>query len=471
MAGFDFESTISIRIIDRERGDELFSAILERDPNFLHWSRISLIGSSDDYRRFLPICREQIHWELYENPNWWVGQQCDPLELRTFGMAVTVRTGMAGGSSISRDGIQKFADLEIHKHVEILKISEGKPSAIYTFLQRPPDWFAYPRCQIDALSVRGEWRNVSSLGLRLRLLTKGHRRNDTRVSQEIELIELPGVEIQPIEEMSSEVFVAAAEKLWLSARILMMFRFKQPIATLKAQICVSESIKTTWNRVEIEPRTNPRIIDSIGIFGRVDDFLVEAAPRLGSCQDSSGVLHAATYGYASSFRADALEGQLTQRVEAIERLVAVYEKTVGLDRHRICRAEWSKVKVSLKKAIDDCPIDIEIANHLKRGFASPPPLTLQERIERMVAAYPSQWGRGDLDIIKEINHMIATRNAIVHGRIIENFERLTVEALRAQAIFEKLFMSFVGCNSYHSTSYLQQSISHFERRVEDNNAG
>lgn len=460
----DFENIVSVKLLHPEREAALFSAILERDPHFLHWNRMSLVGNDDDYRRFLPISRGQVEWELYDNPDW-PYRRGDQSEHRTFGVAFLTRSGRAGGISIARDGIQKFADLTIHRHIETLPISDGKLSALYAFLQRPPIWYAYPKRLIGSLSVRGEWRSMPSLELKLRLLTTGHRRNDSRISQEVELIEIPGVEVQPIADMSPEAFIKAVDDLWFSIRVLLMFRFRQPVAPLTEQVSTPDKITTTWHRVEVEPRQEARDFYNADFFGRVDDFLAQAAPRLATCRDQSGLLHAAAWGYATSFGTTVLEAQLTDCVEAIERLVAVHEKTAGLDRDRVNREEWKPIKSALKRAVDDLDIDAELAGNLKRGFASSPPLTLQERIERMAAQYSHRWIQDDRDLLKGLDRMITARNDIVHGRLIDNIDRLAVERLRAQVIFEKLFMSFVDCPNFHSSGYAQRSISSLEQRL------
>ncbi|MBS3652562.1 hypothetical protein KEU06_28700 [Pseudaminobacter sp. 19-2017] len=460
----DFERSVSVKLLHPEHGNAVFSAILERDPHFLHWNRMSLIGNHDDYQRFLPISRSHLEWELYDNPDWpkWGDNQ---FEQRTFGTATLTHSGRAGGISISADGIQKFAGLSIHRHVETSSISAGKLSAVYTFLQRPPTWYVYRERQTDSLSVRGEWRSVPSLGLKLRLLTTGYRRKDSRVSREVELIEIPGVEIQPVADMPSGAFVTSAENLWFSIRILLMYRFQQSVTPLTEHVCTTEKITTTWHRAEVEPRQGSDPFDSVDFFGRVDDYLAQAAARLATCPDQRGLLHAAAWGYAASFSTTVLDAQLTDRVEAIERLVAVYEMTSGLDRDRVSREKWKPIKSALKKAVDDCNIDEELAGHIKRGLASSPPLTLQERIERMAAGYSNQWNKDDRDLLEALDNMIAARNAIVHGRLVDDIDRLAMARLRAQVIFEKLFMSFVGCLEYQSSGYTRSRIVAYERRL------
>ncbi|WP_104668363.1 hypothetical protein [Ensifer adhaerens] len=464
----DFETAVSVKLLHTDRGDSVFSAILERDPHFLSWNRMSLIGGDDDYRRFLPISTGHLEWEFYDNPDWpkWEGTQP---EHRTFGTAVVSRSGRAGGASIARDGVQKFADLAIHSHVERHAMSNGKLSAIYEFLQRPPTWYAYPKRLIDSLSVRGEWRNMPSLGLKLRLLASGYRRKDSRISQEVELIEIPGIEVQPITDMPSEAFVAAAEHVWFSVRVLLMYRFRQYLTPLTEHVSTPDTITTTRHHVEVEPRREARDFDSIDFFGRVDDFLAQAIPRLATYRDQSGLLHAAAWGYSASFGTSVLDAQLTDRVEAIERLVSVYEKTSGLDRDRVSREMWKPIKSALKSTVDDLDIAEELAGHLKRGFASSPALTLQERVERMAARFSDQWNEEDRGLLNGLNDMIAARNAIVHGRLVENIERLALERLRAQVIFERLFMSFLECDGYYSSGYAQLSISSLKRRLVGHN--
>nr|WP_321454618.1 hypothetical protein [uncultured Cohaesibacter sp.] len=466
MSRSNFESAVTVKLLHADFGELVFSAIFERDPHFLHWNRMSLIGNFDDYKRSLPISMAQAEWQLYCNPSWLEHQGSD-LECLTFGTAIFNRCGMTGGKYIARDGIQKFADLTIDRHVETLKIPSDKMSAIFTFLQRPPTWYAYPRRQMDTLSMRGEWKCMPELGLKLRLLTEGHKRKDFRVSNEKELIEIPGVEIQSIRDMSAETFVSSAKDLWFSIRVLLMFRFRQIVAPLQEQVTTLDEVTTTWFTIEVEARYEASHYDILGFIERVDDFLVQAATKLANYRNQSDLLHAAAWGYAASFATSVLEAQLTGRVEAIERLVTAYEVAKNLDRSRVCGKDWKPIKSALKRTVDDLDLDTELSAQLKRGFGSPPVLTLQERIERMSNSYVSQWKKADPDLLIGLNDMIKARNSIVHGRLIENFDRLSVEPLRAQRLFEKLFMCFVGCPEFHTSAYLKQAISFFDRRLAD----
>lgn len=470
MSRSDFEKIVSIKLLHPEREATVFSAILERDPHFLNWNRMSLVGNDDDYRRFLSASEGQFKWELFDNPDW-PYRRGDQSEHRTSGSAILMRSGRADGISLARNGIQKFADLAIHSYVETVTISEGKLSALYAFLQRPPAWYAYPRRRTDSLSVRGEWRSVPSLELKLRLLATGHQRQDSRISQEVELIQIPGIEVQPIADMLPEAFVRAAEELWFSIRVLLMFRFRQPIAPLTERISTRDKIKTTWHRVEVEPQQKARDFNDFDFFGRVDDLLAKATPRLASCRGQSGLLHAAAWSYAASFGATVLEAQLTDRVEAIERLVAVHEETLGLDRDRVSREKWTPIKSALKEAVDQLGVDAKLAGNLKRSFASSPLLTLQERIERMAERYCDHWKQDDRDLLKGLGSMIAARNSIVHGRLVDVIDRLVVEGLRARVVFEKLFMSFVDCLEFHSSGQARMSISSLERRLAGHDDG
>ena len=63
------------------------------------------------------------------------------------------------------------------------------------------------------------------------------------------------------------------------------------------------------------------------------------------------------------------------------------------------------------------------------------------------------------------DRMIAARNHVVHGRLVDDLDRLAVERLRAQVIFETLFISFVDCPEFHSSEYTRLSISYLERRL------
>ncbi|MVA17627.1 hypothetical protein GOZ94_01540 [Agrobacterium vitis] len=463
MPSSDFEKVTSIKLVSPNKGESVFSAIFEQDPHFLHWNRISLIGTDADYRRFLPFSAEALQWELYVNPKWSESGE----HQRTSGEAFITRSGRASGLTIASDGIQKFATLKITKYVKTHAVTDGRLSAVYAFLQRSSAWDPYSKLPKDSrLSVRGEWQKIPSIGLKLRLLTDGYRRKDPRISQEIELIEIPGVEIGPIADMSSEAFVLAAEKLWFSIRVLLMFRFRQSVTPLVEQISAADEIRATWHSVEIEPRHEANPFDVIDFNGRVDRFLVQAAPVLATQDDQIGLLHAATWGYATSFGMSVMEAQLTDRVEAIERLITVYEKASDLNRDRVAINHWKPIKKALKTTIDSLDIDSKLANDLKRGFGSSPPLILEERIQRMAAKYSSKWNHQEQDLLKGVGAMIKARNAIVHGRLVEDANSLPVERLRAQVIFEKLFTSFTECDDYYTSGYSLECILHIERQFE-----
>lgn len=463
----DFERMSTVRLHHPQGGEETCSAILERDPNFLHWNRMSLIGSWDDYVRFLRFQGEgQFQWQLFENPDWPPPGE-DQTKHRTSGTGIFQTLGMASGASIGSNSVQKFADISILTYVDTLATSGEKPSVSYSFLQRPRGWYAYPKrpLLLDALSVRGDWRDIPSLKLRFRLLSTGHRRNDARVSQETQLIEIPGVEIESIGHMSPDEFIKQAEDLWFSLRILISFRYQQFVRPLTQAITTPEWIEHTWQTVEVEAKRTSDGQWIMDFLGRVDDFLAQGAASLFTYRDHRELLHAAVWGYVTSFTSFVLEGRLTSRVEAIERLVTVYEKTVSADRDIVSRGRWSAIKSVLKRAIDDLQLEKELAGRIKRSIATPSILTLQERVERMAASYSEEWRQGDRDVLTGLDHMVAARNAVVHGRLVDDVDRLFVETLRAQAIFEKLFLSFVGCPQYHSSGFTCSTISSMERKM------
>lgn len=465
MSRSDFDSSVSITLT-RANGKEIrCSALLERDPGFLQWNRISLLGNHDDYIAALGLQSEhQIRWELHNNADWPHGSRRED-QHRTSGTASVRSIGMASGIAIASDSVQKFGDLRIFEYREHTNAPgwEG-PSAEFWFLQRPTDWHAYPRRlrRTQGLTHRGDWYRVTGSGLKFRLISIGYPRNDRRLSEEVELIQLPGVEIRPHSAMAHDAFLASADDLWFSLRILIAFRFRLYPRTLAEFRETTGEISQTWHPVPVEPRQIEDNHVDPPFFGVVDSFLARAAVTLARHKAHRELLHAAAFGYANSYKAFLLEGGLTSCVEAIERLVTAFELTASLAREVLDRKEWRKVADKLKKAVDTMGLADSNARLVKRCLAAPVTLSLEERVLRMVKAQRKYWKPTDRQLLEGLGRMIKARNAIVHGRLVEDINEVYVELVRARALFERLFLGFLNCPGFECSGYPQLIVAQHE---------
>jgi len=462
----DFDSTVSIKLTSASGKEVRCSALLERDPGFLQWNRISLLGNHEDYVAALGLqSSSEVRWELHNNPDWPHGELRED-QHRTSGTAMVRSMGMASGVAIAPESIQKFADLRIFEYREhTTDPSWNGPRAEYWFLQRPRGWHAYPRRlrRIEGISHRSDWLRVAGSGLKFRLLSIGYPRTDRRLSRETELIQLPGVEICPQNEMAHEAFLAAADDLWFSLRILIAFRFRLYPNTLAEFRETPGEYARTWHPIAVEPREISDDHFDAPFYGAVDRFFARAAVTLARHKSHRALLHAAAFGYANSYKTFLLEGGLTSCVEAIERLVTAFEVTASLEREVVNRKEWRKISGILKKSVDTLNLGEAKASLVKRSLAYPVTLSLEERVLRMVHAQRKRWHESDLQLLAGLGNMIKARNAIVHGRLIEDINEIYVELVRARALFERLFLKFLNCTGFDCSGYPQLIIEQHEQ--------
>ena len=87
---------------------------------------------------------------------------------------------------------------------------------------------------------------------------------------------------------------------------------------------------------------------------------------------------------------------------------------------------------------------MECAGHCgsKAFLGSSPTLSLQDRIKRMARHYRRQRRNKAARVFEGIETMVRLRNALVHGRKVEDHQLLYVETVRSRALFEQLFLDF-----------------------------
>jgi len=473
MPSSSFEKVASIKLTDVTGEVREASALFHQDPQYLHANRISLIGNRQHDLEMLGFgddgltewqCHIRTDWKLSDDPNYAHVQR---------GKGILRSTGMTHGVMIADDSIQPFAEIEVIEAIDELHAEGISGLEIeYWFLQRPKeDWYIQRRnwSKPEPIKLTGSWNKISSLGLKFRLLRIAYHRDDERITQERERIELPGVEIQPISTMEKAQFFAAAEELWFSFRILMAFRYRQFVHTL-AEFKRSERLReNTWHSIRLEPRYRRRSYESHDppFWGRIEGYLAKGAARLAQMTPQRELLHAAAFGYASSYTAAVLESGHTACVEGIERLVETFEQVNGLTRERIDRKRWRTLGKAVRhqaRTVDATPKEHDA---IQRALSDVPKLHLLERIERMVKSLPIKSRHGPVKLLDGAGAMITARNEIVHGRMIKDYGDLQIERLRAQTLFEGLWLGFLGCGHLHQSGNAYFTISNHARQKLD----
>ncbi len=463
-----FEETVTIKITSDAGNEMTASAILRQEPRFLHWNRIFLIGTHSQMIEAMGLQGDGfIKWELHNRPDWPLSDDPAYTYVRA-GTGSFRSVGMASGVAIADDSVQPIAEIEIFESVGTQTSSEGFPlSAEFRFLQRPYDWHVHSRAwsaRHDAKQA-GSWQRVTALGLKFRLLSIAYIRDDERVSQEMERVQIPAVEIYPLDSSMEEAqFCEAAERLWFHLRILITFRYRQYTSTLAEFISKRSAIVSTWHSIELEPRMRTRDRDDPPFYEAADRFFARATKQLVALEAHRELLHAAAYGYAHSFTVGGIEAGLTSCVEGMERLLSAFEQARGLSGDLIDQAQWKKIAKRVKPQLAGADITSEERVLIRRALSLPLRLTLLERIQRMAASL-NLWrdvrAKGLLD---GADKMIGARNAIVHGRLIHDANTVYAELLRARALFEKLFLSLLGCGNLKTSGYPDWIISaHYER--------
>lgn len=459
----DFETPVTVTLTGKGGDAITCSALMERDAAYLAWNRMTLLGSEAQMHRAMRLFDGEVRWTLHHNRAW-PGEGEEPTR-EVSGLGWVRSIGMTGGVSIADESLQKFADLEILEHTERMSGADwGEPSAEYWFLQRPSYWPAHgtrPQRR-TTLSREGPWAAVPGSNLQLRMVSEGHLRDDSRLSKEIELVLLPGIEIRPIEPMEAAAFEAAAAAIWFQLRILIMFCWRQYVAPLAVRRTRADGFSRTWHSVAIEARQREAIQDPHVFSGWRFRYLAGGAARLLRYHDEGERLHAAVFGYTQSFKALTLETGLTNCVEAIERLITLIESEADLEREIVSRKRWRAMARTLRKGLDDQALSAQEEEAIKRSLASPPTRSLKERIERVIARQGKGWTQQDDRVLAGLDGMIQLRNAIVHGRLAGDITRLHVELVRSRAIFEGLFLNLLNLRVVSRSNSAASLVFQFE---------
>lgn len=465
-----FEEPVSIEISDALGKMHRASAVIHQDPQYLHANRITLIGTREHDIGLLGFGRGGlVTWRYHNRADWKLSHDPDYSDIR-HGTGILRSTGMTHGVMIADDSIQSYAEIEIVEAISELHSKGIKgPVAQYWFLQRPrEEWYIHRRSwrTPEPTKLAGSWTRIAALGLRFRLLRMASHRDDERISQERERIDLPGIEIQPIDAKVDETFFAGTDMLWFSFRVLLAFRFRQFVHTLAEFKSSERKYVQKWHSVRLEPRHRRHSHEHYEppFRGQVERYLAKGAARLAEMTAQCELMHAAAFGYSSSYTAPVMESAHTACVEGIERLVEAFEQVTGLSRERIDRRRWRTLGKAVRQQARSVETSPEERVAIERTLSEVPKLHLLERVERMVNHLPPKSRKATLELMDGAAAMITARNEIVHGRMIDDYSKLIIERLRAQTLFEALWLGFLGCGDLFDSGYARFTIRNHEHQ-------
>lgn len=445
------------------------SVVFHQEQHYLHPNLMYVFGTRETEIEAMRLgVGGDLKWETVTNPRWSYGSK-DSYSFTKTGVGYLHSSGAAGGQNIDDQTIQAVAEIHILKTIERHRGEGlgGPLRAVYWFLQRTPYWRVFPRRPRRGHHATrgGDWTALKTLGLRFKVVSLSLDRDDPRLSAERETLEIPGVQIEPINSnLAADIFFAAADALWGCLRILLTVELRQHIATLREDRTSIEEISTTWHSVAVQPRKKitGRPDDNLYSGQRIESFLRKRLVSLTTHPGQHELLYAAAHGYVNSFDPLMWEAGLTSAVEAIERLVSSFEQTRSVSRELVSTKNWKPLAKAIKGAISTLEIPNDIAARVKRQLSSPPTLVLEERILRMAKGFKHKPGTQKLFV--GLERLIKARNDIVHGRLIADHNLTYVELLRARAIFERLFLCYCGCASFESNGYALHVIASYDHR-------
>jgi hypothetical protein len=459
--------SVTVHVRTDEGGLITCSALIERDAHHLEPNRITLLGTHEDQVGAMAMARTGfVDWEFLAREDWYPPEQREVLS-KTFGTGILRLNGVAQGYNIADKSIQPFAAIEVHDWIHRIESASSDPEQIhYWFLQRPRGWFALPRrVKLEhGLTTRGQWHRVAKLGIRYRLVEIGLAREEPRLNPGLELVNIPAVEFRPLEVAPGD-FGKHADRLWFAFRILLGFRFRKMPIPLSRSHNGPKGYQQNWHPHPIDYADRKKNEEEIDppFFARLEKYLSLGVVRLDRWEPHQETLHAAVSAYGHSFRGYALEVGLTTCVEGLERLVTAFEAIEGLSRELVPRREWRPIARDLKKVLDQHNLPSAVRAGTARGLNNLPTLSLEERLRRMAHHFRRTIRPKDRELLDGVERMIIYRNTIVHGRKIKDFQIAVVERIRAQTLFETLFLALIGCGKLNRSGWPHHMIqSHQE---------
>jgi len=465
----DFERSVSLVIKDRQGAEMRVSAVFHQDAHYLRHNRIALIGTRDQQIELLRLDTDgEIDWTLHTRPDWNLSEDGSYKQSET-GKGWVRSSGMTQGLTIADDSIQPFADLQILESCDRIEHGyHGGMGAKYVFLQRPHGWYVHNRAwrTPDPPRKTGVWKKVKLLGIKFRLLQLTLHRDDARTATEVERLDLPGIEMAPIaSDMDPAAFYEGADRLWFLIRLLLVFRFRQFITPLQEVRSGAGKHNVIWHSVKLEPRERARNHADPPFLAPNETYLAKGATALLALEGKRELLHAAAYGYASSYTSGVMETGLTLCVEGIERLIEAFEQSRGLTRETVDKKRWNKLGRAARKLATPLAETPTERQAIERALSMVPTMTLIERITRMVAAIRPAWRKLASELLEQAPAMIKMRNDIVHGRMVEDMNALRIELMRAQVLFERIWLAQLNCGDLRGSGWPLLAIRNHDADV------
>ncbi len=298
MRGFSFEQPATVEI-SAENGARLTASVLfKRDPAFLRWNRMQILGSRAEMTAAMRLHGDgPVTWKVHRQPDW------PGNDVKLFGnesgSGWVSRTGMMSGASIAVDSIQPVAEITVFETVEQHPLGSVEHElAEYWFLQRPRSWFVSWRSR-ERSRLNGTWKGLGKSGLKFRFISVTWMRDDSRISREVEHLVIPGIEIRPANQTEfKQEFPARAAELWFCLRALLTFGLRQAVTPLFEHVLGDGQGTSKWHSVEIEPRQLADQVDLVR-YPPVDTYVGKAASSLFKLRQHTELMHAAAYGYAN----------------------------------------------------------------------------------------------------------------------------------------------------------------------------
>ena len=450
------------------------SAVFYQDAHYLHYNRIALIGTRDQELELMRLDTDGgIDWALHARPDWKLSEDGSYTQ-RESGKGWVRSHGMTRGVWIADETIQPFADIQIlEAHDQIRQGDYGRLGAEYVFLQRPRGWHVHNKAwrHPDPPRRTGAWTTIKPLGIKFRLLELTFLRDDPRIAIERERLDLPGIEMAPIDtETDRLAFFDKTERLWFLLRVLLVFRFRQIVTTLHEVKSSPGAYDRMWHDVRLDPREPPRSHDDPPFLGRLETYLAKGATALLAIEGKRELLHAAAYGYASSHNSGVMESGLTACVEGLERFIEAFEQSRGLSREMVPRKRWAKLSKEARKAATPVAATSVEKQAIERALSNTPTMHLIERLTRMVGAVRPKWRGLASELLQNAPAMIKLRNDIVHGRMVEDLSALRIELMRAQVLFERLWLAQLGCGDLRGSGWPILAIRNHDAHTRANTA-
>jgi len=211
-------------------------------------------------------------------------------------------------------------------------------------------------------------------------------------------------------------------------------------------------MRSGWNRDLVEAQTKHMILLSEGASSHTL---------------RKELLHAAAFGYASSYTAPVIESRHTACIEGIERLIEAFEQAAGLTRERIDKKRWRSLGKAVRREARNIDATTEEHKAIERMLTDVPRFHLIERMERLAKSLPRKARKGPLELLENGGKMIKARNDIVHGRMVSDYNDLLIEQLRSQTLFEWLWLGFLGCGRLQDSNWALNAIRMHESKKAD----